>query len=422
MRSYFTASPVGRAKTERQSMPHKNKLESRNSVGGFQKPPTRRLIRRESMTAFVPIIKVASVCNLACTYCYDLPRRQASSAAIISEEVLERSVSQVMSLIPKRVRFIWHGGEPLIAGMDLVEKIVEIQQKYRREGQDIQNDIQVNGTLLTQEWIDFLQQSNFCIGLSLDGPQEFHDQCRVTHQGRGTWREVMQAIEMLQERHVNFGLLTVVSKVNVHHPDEVYRFFIDSGLTHFDFLPHVTAPRELAIKPMEFANFMIRIFDLWMADDDPVISIRYLESALMGILGGTNVKGRMCSFAGTCSDFITIDTDGNIGPCDNLIPLVDISFGNIIKDDLETVLAGTQRSRFVQAIVTLPSACTECEFKSVCNGGCTRNRYLRRSNLSDQSYLCSARRAIFQHIRSKVEEVVDSALVGGASELGHFAA
>lgn len=358
------------------------------------------------MNELVSIIKITSICNLACKYCYDHPRMCDSSSAIITDAVLERTIEQILSQSPSTARFIWHGGEPLAAGLDLFHKIITFQKKYKFEGQIIHNDIQTNGTLVNAEWVRFFKENEFNLGISIDGPQEFHDQYRVTHRGTGTWSSVMRAINLFNKNDIPFGVLTVVSKANIDYPDKLFEFFASAGLRHFDFLPHVTEPYELSVTPLEFSRFMKRIFDLWMQKDDPNINIRYLETALMGMLGADTFRGRMCSFAGTCADFVTINTNGDIGPCDNLYPLSPLRFGNILADDLGDLVVKAKRHDFACAVSSLPSDCLDCQYRSICNGGCTRNRYLRSPSLSEISILCDARKDLFQHMEARVKNLL----------------
>jgi uncharacterized protein len=145
-------------------------------------------------------------------------------------------------------------------------------------------------------------------------------------------------LKSLLDRESSFGLLAVVTQYSAKYPDEVFDFFVNNGLLRFDFLPCVDVDpatnswSEYSVRPKEFADFMTRIFDIWMSRDNPDISIRYLESIIALLIGG---KATLCSFADTCSGFITIDYNGNVYPCDCLIAADwPFLFGNILNNSL----------------------------------------------------------------------------------------
>ena len=89
--------------------------------------------------------------------------------------------------------FSWQGGEPTLLGLEFLHKVVELEQKYKKPSQRIENDLQTNGTLLNDEWGAFLTQHGFLVGLSLDGPAELHDAYRITKEGKPTFDKVSAA-------------------------------------------------------------------------------------------------------------------------------------------------------------------------------------------------------------------------------------
>lgn len=119
------------------------------------------------------------------------------------------------------VLFTWHGGEPLMRPLSFYRKALELQKKYGR-GRNISNVIQTNGTLLTDEWCRFLHENNWLVGVSIDGPQEFHDEYRRTASGGPSWAKVMRGIQLLNKHHVEWNAMAVVNDFNADYPLDFY--------------------------------------------------------------------------------------------------------------------------------------------------------------------------------------------------------
>ena len=138
-----------------------------------------------SKPLYVMAKPVSSICNLACTYCYYLEKHNLYKQSklnnyTMTDELLERFIQQyIESQTMHQVLFTWHGGETLMRPLSFYKKVIELQKRYARE-RTIDNCIQTNGTLLTDEWCKFFKENNWLVGVSIDGPQEFHDEYRKT--------------------------------------------------------------------------------------------------------------------------------------------------------------------------------------------------------------------------------------------------
>jgi uncharacterized protein len=327
----------------------------------------------------------------------------------MSREILQRSISQLMGLPSKNVTFIWHGGEPLFVGKDFYEEAICFQRQYQRETRKVANNIQTNATLLDEEWINFLQKNDFNISISLDGPSEIHNAHRLYPSGANSFTCIMRAARFLMDNKLKFGLLAVLTKEGVKRPKEIYNFFISNGFKSFDFLPCVGINKDtrgmigVSITSSEFADFMIQVFNLWVEDDNPDIRIRYFDNILTGLLGG---KPTLCKFAGTCSNFLTIDCNGDIYPCDNFIGYSELKFGNILNDDLQTIIKSNNYKNFVERVNVIKPECSNCEWYQICRGGCPYYRYMIGQNFVSKNYFCEARKSIFRHIEDRVKKII----------------
>lgn len=180
---------------------------------------------------YVMLKPAGAHCNLACKYCYYLEKNhlyQNTPRHLMSDEMLEQFTREyIEAQTMPQVLFTWHGGEPLMRSIDFYKKALALQKKYAH-GKQIDNVIQTNGTLLTDEWCEFFAQNHWLVGISIDGPQEYHDHYRVTPAGKPSWEKVMQGISLLKKHRVEWNAMAVVNAYNAEHPLEFYHF---SGTT-----------------------------------------------------------------------------------------------------------------------------------------------------------------------------------------------
>ncbi|MCD6393568.1 MAG: radical SAM protein [Planctomycetes bacterium] len=136
------------------------------------------------MKPFTLLIKPSgSDCNIDCRYCFYKHRSPDAGKGRqrMSDEVLEKLVADYMQTGFDVVGFAWQGGEPTLMGLDFFKRAVELQIKYGTTAQQISNKIQTNGILLDEKWCRFFHDKKFLLGISIDGPEKFHNVYRVEH-------------------------------------------------------------------------------------------------------------------------------------------------------------------------------------------------------------------------------------------------
>ena len=354
------------------------------------------------------IIKVTNSCNLNCSYCYYLEASRTNRIETMNQKVIEKAIKSRLDFEGKEVRFIWHGGEPLSVGLDFYKKVIQFQEKYKKTNQRIINSLQTNGALLSDEWALFLKETDFKVGVSIDGPEVIHNYNRKLNSGAGSFTEVMKGIETLRKVGLDFGTLTVVTKDSLPYAQEIYRFFVENGINAMDFLPHAELnPRTRAfymncVTPLEFYSFLVRVFDLWFEENNPNIHIRTFENILTGLLGG---EPTLCKFAGTCSKFLTVQPNGDIYPDDNYTCYDELRFGNLLTTSLDEILMGDRYQTFAQDVMVKKSQCTACKWYSLCNGGCSYRRYMLNHSFYDKEYFCDTWKLLFSYVSKQVEHV-----------------
>jgi uncharacterized protein len=343
-------------------------------------------------------VKTTSACNMACRYC----DADIYSHKRISFQVVAHLVKKALK-IGTDVRFIWHGGEPLLLGKDFYRKAIWLQQRCKLPHQHISNSVQTNGTLLDEDWLDFFDQAGFSIGLSLDGPSQVHDKNRVLAKGHGTFDKVMRAATLMKERNRKFGVLAVVTDDTIRAgAEKFFRFFVDNGLKKFALLcqyPALNVGRGVYVSRIAHSQFLCDIFDLWLAEDDPEVYIRELDSILRRLIGGQHTS---CLLAGGCiGKYFAIDPDGYIFHCGEFMFDSDYNLGNIETIDFET-LQSADKIRYLDERNSEGIRTLDCPWVSVCSGGCPKDRYIDR--IFNPTARCCGFAGLIEHIWLRLEE------------------
>lgn len=375
---------------------------------------------------YVMLKPVGAACNLACNYCYYLeksnlykhqPKRQ------MSEELLERFVKDyIEAQTMNEVVFTWHGGEPTLRPLSFYQKAVELQKKYAG-GRIIHNSLQTNGTLLTDEWCRFLKANNWLVGISIDGPEAFHDRYRRDSQGKPSWKRVMEGIRLLQHYGVEWNAMAVVNRYNADHPQAFYRFFKSIGCQYIQFTPIVErnvqhadgrhlasindatdAPvTDFSVTPEQWGSFLCGLFDEWVKQDIGRVFVQIFDSMLanwVGVAPGTCIYAKECGHAGV------MEFNGDVYSCDHFV-FPQYKLGNINEHTLIEMLYGEKQRRFSQLKYNkLPRQCKECRWAFACHGECPKNRFVNdRYGNPGLNYLCEGYRRFFEHIAPTMDEM-----------------
>jgi len=364
------------------------------------------------------LIKPASaVCNLDCEYCFYLDRDADPYKALpgrrMSDEILERLVdSFVFYSYPNSV-FAWQGGEPTLAGAAFFERAVELQQRHGRPGQTISNALQTNAMLLDERWCRLFREYNFLLGVSLDGPEPLHDRYRYNKQGKATWRRVMESVELLQKQKVEFNILCVLSKANVGHAAELYRFYRGLGVQHIQYIPlaefdGLGQPLPFTITAEEYGRFLCETFDLWWPDRKKV-RIRFFDNIAEALAG---MKPGNCTMHETCDSYVVVEYNGDVYPCDFFVEK-SWKLGNIGLESFAEIARRQTRYNFAVKKTVPHPECQVCEFQSVCHGGCPKLRHGRNKRFEDLDYFCGAYKAIYAKSIPKLKPEVEKIMARG---------
>ncbi len=378
------------------------------------------------MTTFAPfahplyvMLKPAgALCNLACDYCYYLEKAklyQDNPRHVMSDELLEKFIEEyINSQTMQEVLFTWHGGETLMRPLSFYRKAQALQKRYAR-GRQIVNCIQTNGTLLTDEWCRFFHDNQWLVGISIDGPQEFHDEYRRNRQGRPSFVKVMQGINLLKKHNVEWNAMAVVNDYNADYPLEFYHFFKELDCHYIQFAPiveriaphadgrHLAAVDEeskegladFSITPRQWGNFLCSIFDEWVRQDVGNYYIQLFDSTLANWVGE---QPGICTLAKTCGHAGVMEFNGDVYSCDHFV-FPQYKLGNIYSNTLAEMMYGERQQKFGQAKYTaLPAQCKKCPYLFACNGECPKNRFCKTTDGEPGlNYLCQGYYRFFDH-------------------------
>lgn len=369
---------------------------------------------------------IGPICNLDCKYCFYLEKEKLypdTRKWSMPDDVLEAYIAQYIESQPhQQISFAWQGGEPTLLGVRYFRKVVDLQRKYAN-GKRIDNAFQTNGTLLDDEWCEFLAEQKFLVGLSVDGPAELHDAYRVDKQQKPTFPDVMRGLEFLKKHKVDFNTLTVVNRVNSQKPLEVYRFLRDIGSGFIQFIPLVErAPQtrlqvlgmDLAEPPVkgeddetvpvtpwslrskDYGEFLCTIFDEWVRRDVGKTFVQLFDVALGNWAG---MGSSLCVFAEKCGRALAIEHNGDLYACDHYV-YPRYNLGNIMNVSLGAMVESPEMKKFgADKSDTLPQYCRSCEVRFACNGECPKHRFTRTPDGEDGlNYLCPAYKRFFNHI------------------------
>ena len=368
---------------------------------------------------YVMLKPAGAHCNLACKYCYYLEKNKLYPTAqrhLMSDEILEQFTREyIEAQTMSQVLFTWHGGEPLLRSIDFYRKALSLQQKYAGDRR-IDNVIQTNGTLLTDEWCEFFAQNHWLVGISIDGPQPDHDHYRLTAAGKPSWKKVMQGIKLLKKHGVEWNAMAVVNADNANHPLEFYRFFKENGCQFLQFTPIVERQTrhedgrtlasladkneiplsEASVTPEQWGYFLCAIFDEWVRKDVGKIFVEIFDCTLANWMG---ISPGICAYSKECGHAGVMEHNGDVYSCDHFV-FPEYKLGNIRDHSLIDMLYGEQQQEFSRLKhSSLPRQCKECDMEFACHGECPKNRFMKdKYGDSGLNYLCPGYYHYYQHV------------------------
>ena len=364
------------------------------------------------------LIKPASsLCNLRCEYCFyedEAQNRTQRSMGVMKEELADELIRQVFEAVDPdgAVSFAFQGGEPTVAGLPFFRHFAEKVKQYRPPRVRISFAIQTNGTLLNEDWAQFLKAEGFLVGLSVDGFREAHEAHRVDAEGNGTWKRVLTAKALLDQYAVDYNALCVVTGHCARHPEKAYGSLKNLGFRYIQFIAcldpigHDRGQEPWSLTPERYGRFLCRVFDLWYRDwvQGNYHSIRLFEDYVHVLLGD---GASTCSTCGKCGSYLVLEGDGSAYPCDFFV-LDHWKIGSIGEMTIADMAASEKTAAFLHWGSVKPVECAACPYRTLCNGGCKNDWYTDETG--SHNYFCASFRELLDHALPRLQQIARAEL------------
>lgn len=373
------------------------------------------------------IIKSSLNCNLRCKYCYEFGRSHTDVHAKLDIDMVENFVNRIANLLPdSHLHWLIHGGEPFMLGIEYYKRFFHILRSSNEHyGTDFQTAIQTNGTLLNEDWIELFDDnsdilSERILSISIDGPKSINDSVRIMQNKKSCNEVLIENFDKIRKTNLKFTTLSVIGRHNVDYPDVMYNYIRELNPLFSKFIPCYNFDKDgnlekYGISPIEFANYMCIVFDLWLKDEEHTQKFRL--DPIMTILSKLlNIHVTWCEYrTDKCENFITIFPNGDIWLCDvyNQDEMKDEAYlGNMFKvtdkELIDIFCYPEKRCTYRSMYNHVVNECENCDIKSLCNGGCVTDRFAMKKHSQKlfQEY-CEGKHILINHIKNAVEQIKD---------------
>ncbi|MGY4384527.1 uncharacterized protein ACVWYN_001553 [Pedobacter sp. UYP24] len=357
------------------------------------------------------LVKVASRCNINCTYCYVYNMGDDNWAHLekfMTPETIDAlciSLAEIVASQRKCFSIVLHGGEPLLLGEARLRFLLRSLRMVLPQHYPI--SIQTNGMLISIPILNICSEYKVSVAVSIDGPEAVHNKYRVTHNDKGTFDQVVAGIDILKSHNdaqfLYAGLLAVIDPLS--DPVEVYQFFKDLEAPSVDFLykdgNHTKLPlNKASIFSVEYGSWMVRLLEIYINDTNP-IKIRVLDDMIKSLMGGIVTKEGL-----GLTDFaiVIVDTDGTIMKNDTLKSTYNGADKfdkplNVKEASLLEFLASEEFDEYRKMQRPTNSKCLNCPELHVCGGGMILNRWSKENGFDNPSVYCADQLHLVKAIR-----------------------
>ncbi len=349
------------------------------------------------------IMKTTEYCNLDCDYCYV----RESKEKVMDMDSVERLLDLYSESDVEKSKFIWHGGEPLLADIDFFQEVVDLQEDYEVE---CKNGVQTNGVLLDEEFARFFKDEGFSVSVCLNGPKEIHNSHRTYPDGSGSFEETVEAIELLREDDMKYGIIGVLSEESIGKEREIYETVKEysDGSARLNPMHPINEERDgkdVGLSSEEFASVMKNLYDEWVSDDER-FKLTSLERYISGLTEGFSIG---CGSSGRCLSprYISMDTEGNLYPCARVLDIEEVEIGNVKDFDSMEPIFNTLDGFSKKKAEKIEEECGDEDCYDSCHGGCSMNAYYSNGTVFSKTSFCEGVKELLEYIEEDIENKLD---------------
>lgn len=345
------------------------------------------------------IVKVVDYCNFECDFCRYFLEKDTHSSSLeldIFEELIDKACNYNFAHGHNHLTVIFHGGEPLLWGYEKFEKAMEIEKKIGKKYCNIEfhNNIQTNGSLISEKWARFFHHNNFSIGISMDGPDDinFHRNKLVST------KDVLENIRTLTDYGCKYGILSVITEQHRNHSKEYYNFFVANNIHNVGFCYCFDENGDKTVSNETLTSFLLDFFNMYY-NGSFKLHVREFEF-VMKLCLGIRVEGCTFSYRQNCGNYFSIRPNGDICFCDSY-DLSEKALGNIMNTDFEHVKETDAYVNILDSIgLHYKDSCSKCEIYSICGGGCARHDLQKGKHA-----FCETYKVLYPYICEKVNMI-----------------
>jgi len=369
------------------------------------------------------VLKVHQRCNLACDYCYVYTKADQTwrdRPTVMPREVWQAAGARIAEHVRghslTEVRVILHGGEPLLAGPELLPSLVADVRAALPRSCQAEFCLQTNGVLLTEPILLTLQENSISVGVSIDGTGADNDRHRRRADGRGSYPAVRDALGLLADprhRSAYAGLLCTVDPQA--DPIACYEALLHYLPPTVDFLlPHANwaSPplRPLDAGATPYGDWLVAVFDRWYDAARQETRVRLFEETIRLVLGG---QSRSEQVGLSPVAIVVIETDGAVEQVDSLKSTYAGACAtglSVLADPLDVALENPGIVARQIGLAALCDTCRQCPVHQICGGGHYAHRYRPDVGFRNPSVYCGDLHRLIDHVQGRVAIDVASRL------------
>lgn len=351
----------------------------------------------KKLKRLVAMIKPTDACNLRCVYCYHSEYQYTND--VMPFDYLEKFI-QCCTRDYESLHIIWHGGEPLLPGLEYYKKVIEIENKYKNEI-IITNAVQSNGTLYDEEYAEFFSEHQFSIGFSFDGP--------TNDLSRGLTDKTLKAFEVQKQINKPLSSIKVMLRPDLKNIISLYEYYkgINANVKMSPlFNCALVDENKLLYTPQEYTTAIEELFNVWKNDENCNIRVDPIESYISLLASGQKIE---CCYASCMTKFLSMDYKGDIYTCSRYFP-PEYCVGNVLNYESFSELYDSENfRRIISLAIARRDACkTYCDLFNFCKGGCNHDAFIEGDMSKNNFFSCQVFKSVFPIIRNYFNEVSSS--------------